>query len=111
MIHPIEDFRISGMLWYQGESNAERAYEYNQSFPLLINSWRQKFGKLTFYFVQLATFNTKGDSNEGCDWCEVRDAQLNTTKMKKHRMVVTTDVGNLNDIHPRNKKNSRRKIG
>ena len=45
MIHPIEDFKISGMLWYQGESNAERAYEYNQSFPLLINSWRQKFGE------------------------------------------------------------------
>ena len=105
MIHPIEDFRISGMLWYQGESNAERAYEYNQSFPLLINSWRQKFGEnLPFYFVQLATFNTKGDSNEGCDWCEVRDAQLNTTKMKNTGMVVTTDVGNPNDIHPRNKK-------
>ena len=65
MIHPIEDFKISGMLWYQGESNAERAYEYNQSFRLLINSWRQRFGEnLPFYFVQLDTFNTKGDSND-----------------------------------------------
>ncbi|MBH1959814.1 MAG: hypothetical protein I8H68_06865 [Flavobacteriia bacterium] len=106
MIAPVIPFQLKGILWYQGESNEDRAVEYNKSFPLLINNWREKFGKnLPFYFVQLATFETPGkNSNEGSSWAELREAQANTLKLKNTGMVVTTDIGNPNDIHPSNKK-------
>lgn len=105
MVAPLAPFALKGILWYQGESNAARASEYKKSFPLLINSWREKFGEdLPFYYVQLATFGTKGDSNAGCDWCELREAQTSGLKLKNTGMVVTTDVGNIAEIHPRNKK-------
>lgn len=105
MIYPFIKTRISGVIWYQGESNVERAEEYTKTFPLLINSWREKFGKdLPFYFVQLATFNNDGNSNEGCPWAELRDAQTHTLSLKNTGMAVTTDIGNPTDIHPRNKK-------
>ena len=104
MIYPFIKTRISGVVWYQGESNVERAEEYEKTFPLLINSWREKFGKnLPFYFVQLATFNNDGNSNEGCPWAELRDAQTQALSLKNTGMAVTTDVGNPTDIHPRNK--------
>lgn len=105
MVYPFINTRISGVIWYQGESNVERAAEYAKTFPLLINSWREKFGKdLPFYFVQLSTFNNDGNSNEGCPWAELREAQTQTLSLKNTGMAVTTDVGNPNDIHPRNKK-------
>lgn len=105
MIAPLIPFQLKGILWYQGESNAERAAEYNKSFPLLINSWREKFGEhLPFYYVQLATFETPGNSNEGSAWAELREAQTNTLKLQNTGMVVTADIGNPKDIHPGNKK-------
>ena len=104
MIAPLLPFAIKGVLWYQGESNASRAFQYQITFPLLINDWRKKFNvDFPFYFVQLATFNTKGNSNEGCPWAELREAQTKTTSLKNTAMVVTTDIGNPNDIHPKNK--------
>jgi sialate O-acetylesterase len=105
MIHPLIPFAFKGVLWYQGESNASRAYQYQKAFPLLINDWRSKWAtEFPFYFVQLATFKTNGNSNEGCDWAELREAQTKTLSVKNTAMVITTDVGNPNDIHPRNKK-------
>jgi sialate O-acetylesterase len=105
MIHPLIPFAFKGVLWYQGESNASRAYQYQKAFPLLINDWRQKWqNEFPFYYVQLATYKTNGNSNEGCDWAELREAQTKTLSVKNTAMVVTTDVGNPNDIHPKNKK-------
>ncbi len=106
MIAPLVPLNIKGFLWYQGESNADRAVEYNKSFPLLINSFREKFGEdLPFYFVQLASFETPGkDSNEGSPWAELREAQLRTLKTKNTGMVVTIDIGDPKDIHPGDKK-------
>lgn len=105
MIHPLIPFAFKGVLWYQGESNASRAYQYQKAFPLLINDWRNKWAtEFPFYFVQLATFKTNGNSNEGCDWAELREAQAKTLSVKNTAMVITTDIGNPNDIHPRNKK-------
>lgn len=105
MINPFIKTRISGIIWYQGESNIERADEYSKTFPLLINSWREKFGKnIPFYYVQLATYNSPGNSNEGCSWAELREAQTKTLELKNTGMVVTSDVGNSNDIHPKNKR-------
>ena len=105
MINPLIPIAFQGVLWYQGESNAGRAYQYRTAFPLLINDWRQKWGKpgMPFYFVQLATFNTAGNSNEGCSWAELREAQSLTLQLPNTGMCVTTDVGNPRDIHPVNK--------
>ncbi|WP_229374217.1 sialate O-acetylesterase [Fibrella rubiginis] len=104
MIAPLEPFALRGVLWYQGETNAGRAYQYRQSFPLLITDWRQKFGQnLSFYFVQLSSFGANLSSNQGSNWAELREAQTMTLKLPKTGMAVTTDVGNPKDIHPTNK--------
>lgn len=104
MIHPLIPFAFKGVLWYQGESNAARAYQYKKAFPLLIHDWRQKWQTdFPFYFVQLATFTTAGNSNQGCDWAELREAQTQTLALKNTGMVVTTDIGDPTDIHPKNK--------
>ncbi len=104
MINPLIPYNFRGVLWYQGESNAGRAYQYRKAFPLLINDWRKKWkSDFPFYFVQLATYATKGNSNEGSDWAELREAQTMTLKVSKTGMAVTTDVGNPKDIHPTNK--------
>lgn len=106
MIYPLIPFAFQGVLWYQGESNAGRAYQYRTSFPLLIDDWRKKWGgrDFPFYFVQLATFMTSGNSNDGCDWAELREAQtLTLDKLPNIGMCVTTDIGDPDDIHPTNK--------
>ncbi len=113
MIHPIIPFGIRGALWYQGESNASRAYQYRTAFPLMINDWRQKWGlgEFPFYFVQLATFKTAGDSNEGCSWAELREAQtLTLRKVPNTGMCVTTDIGDPVDIHPVNKQDVGKRL-
>jgi sialate O-acetylesterase len=100
-------------LWYQGESNADRAFQYRKAFPLLINDWRQKFGgrNFPFYFVQLATYTTGGNSNEGCGWAELREAQTMTLSLPNTGMAVTTDlVINPKDIHPTNKQDVGKRL-
>ena len=105
MVNPLIPYAFKGVLWYQGEANASRSYQYRKAFPLLIQNWRQRWGQgdFPFYFVQLATFRTSGNSNEGCGWAELREAQTLTLKVPNTGMCVTTDVGNPNDIHPVNK--------
>lgn len=112
MINPLIPYSFKGVLWYQGESNAGRAYQYRTAFPLLINDWRQKWqqGNFPFYFVQLATFNTNGNSNEGCNWAELREAQAMALKLPNTGMCVTTDIGNPKDIHPTNKQEVGRRL-
>lgn len=105
MIQPLVPFAFKGVIWYQGESNASRAFQYRKTFPLLIQDWRKKWqSDFPFYFVQLASFGTLGNSNEGCEWAELREAQSQTLSLDNTGMVVTTDIGNPTDIHPRNKK-------
>jgi sialate O-acetylesterase len=108
MINPLTPFAIKGFIWYQGETNAERAHQYRIAFPLMITDWRTKWnrGDLPFYFVQLATFNNSknGTSETGSEWAELREAQAMTLSLPNTGMAVTTDIGNPNDIHPRNKK-------
>lgn len=111
MIAPIVRFPIGGVIWYQGESNTSRAYHYRYAFPALIKSWRTAWGlpDMPFYFVQIAPFNyTKHIPQwkltaEHC--AELWDSQLVTHRSVPHTgMVVIHDVGNVDDIHPRNKK-------
>jgi sialate O-acetylesterase len=104
MIAPLMPFAVRGALWYQGESNAGRAYQYRQSFPLMINDWRKKWNDdFSFYFVQLANYGGYQNSNQGSNWAELREAQTMTLSLPKTGMAVITDIGNPNDIHPTNK--------
>lgn len=113
MIHPLIPYTIRGAIWYQGESNAGRAYQYRQAFPLMINDWRKRWGlgDFPFYFVQLATFNANnGTSEKGSTWAELREAQTMTLTLPNTGMAVTTDIGNPSDIHPRNKQDVGRRL-
>ncbi|OYU55419.1 MAG: sialate O-acetylesterase [Chitinophagaceae bacterium BSSC1] len=104
MIHPLIPFAIKGVLWYQGESNAGRAFQYRSSFPLLINSWRKDWKyDFPFYFVQLSSFGKFPNSNQGSEWAELREAQLMALQLPNTGMAVTTDIGNPDNIHPKNK--------
>jgi sialate O-acetylesterase len=107
MINPIIQLKVRGVLWYQGEANVSRAYQYRKAFPLLIRNWRTKWRQndLSFYYVQLATFNAnEGNATKGSEWAELREAQALTLSVPNTGMAVTTDIGDPLDIHPRNKK-------
>ncbi|MDP3311725.1 sialate O-acetylesterase [Lutibacter sp.] len=112
LINPLTNFAFKGVLYCQGENNTGRAYQYRKTFPLLINDWRKKFGKpnMPFYYVQLSSLKTGGNSNEGCSWAELREAQTMTLSLPNTRMVVTTDIGNPSDIHPTNKQDVGKRL-
>jgi len=113
MLNPILKYSIRGALWYQGESNAGRAYQYRKAFPLMIQDWRKHFkqGDFPFYFVQLASFNSaNGNSRLGSSWAELREAQTMTLALPNTGMAVTTDIGEANDIHPRNKQDVGKRL-
>ena len=102
MIAPVIPYAIKGALWYQGESNVSRAFQYRTTFPFLIQSWRKDWGQgdFPFYFVQIAPFAGYGSGASA----ELREAQLMTLKLKNTGMAVATDItDNVNDIHPVNK--------
>jgi len=106
MIHPIVPFAISGVIWYQGESNAGRANQYRTAFPLMISDWRKQWnqGDFPFYFCQLANYQKKGDQPGDSAWAELREAQSMTLSLPKTGQAVLIDVGESGDIHPRNKR-------
>lgn len=100
MIAPLHAFKIAGVLWYQGESNTPNGEFYEEIFSSQIKSWRQKWGyDFPFYFVQIAPFKY-GKANEGSI---IRDKQRRSTKLANTGMVVITDIGNIDDIHLKNK--------
>lgn len=105
MIAPLIPYAIKGVIWYQGESNAGRAYQYRTLFPAMIRNWREDWGQgdFPFLFVQLAPFMKIVTEPEESAWAELREAQLLTLKTPKTGMAVTTDVGDPNDIHPKQK--------
>ena len=113
MIHPIIQYPVKGAIWYQGESNAGRAYQYRKAFPLMITDWRQHWGQgdFPFYFVQLASYNAaNGNSKNGSTWAELREAQTMTLSLPNTGMAVTTDIGESSDIHPRNKQDVGKRL-
>lgn len=115
MIHPLIPFRIKGVIWYQGESNADQVEEallYRKLFPNLINDWRQQWNQpdLPFYFVQLANYSKKGNEAAMAAWPLLREAQRNTLSLPHTGMAVTIDIGNSTDIHPKNKQEVGRRL-
>jgi len=105
MIAPLLNYRIKGVLWYQGESNAERPLEYRNLFPALINDWRShwKQGDFPFLYVQLPNFMAASDVPGESNWAMLRESQLKTLSLPETAMAVAIDVGEWNDIHPLNK--------
>jgi len=98
MIAPLIPYTLKGFIWYQGESNADRAWQYRRLFPAMIANWREdwKDKKLPFYFVQVSPHRSQNP--------EIREAQLYTFRtVDRTGMVVTIDNGDSLDIHPRNK--------
>ncbi|GLB53724.1 9-O-acetylesterase [Neptunitalea chrysea] len=113
MIHPILKFPFKGVIWYQGESNAQRAAQYKKLFPLLIKDWRKQFNnpKMPFYFVQLANYRSVKEQPAPSAWAELRDAQFITLKKVSNTgMAVAIDIGDAIDIHPKNKQEVGRRL-
>jgi sialate O-acetylesterase len=113
MINPLTHFAIKGAIWYQGENNAGRAFQYRKAFPLMITDWRKQWkeGDFPFYFVQLAGYNSgNGNSKKGSTWAELREAQTQTLSLPNTGMAVTIDIGEEKDIHPKNKQDVGRRL-
>lgn len=100
MLAPIIPYAIAGAIWYQGEGNTANYEAYSTLFPTMIGNWRNEWGKeFPFYYVQIAPFRY-GKTNEGA---LIREAQLKSLTTPNTGMVVVSDIGNIEDIHPRNK--------
>ncbi|OJU35220.1 MAG: 9-O-acetylesterase [Bacteroidales bacterium 45-6] len=111
MINPLTKFQIAGAIWYQGENNAGQAYNYKTLFPALINDWRKQWHtEFPFYWVQLANFQAKDADPVESNWAELRQAQTLTLSLPKTGQAVITDIGEANDIHPRNKQDVGRRL-
>jgi len=107
MIHPLIPYAIRGAIWYQGESNCQRAVQYRKLFPAMIADWRKRWGQgdFPFYYVQLAPFD-----HHHAEWPELWEAQLMALKVPQTGMAVTTDIGELKNIHPLNKQEVGRRL-
>lgn len=107
MIHPIINFPIKGVLWYQGESNAggDDAYKYRRLFATMVTDWRNKWGvgEFPFLWVQLANFMAADDRPSESSWAVLRESQSSTLSLANTGQAVTIDIGEADDIHPGNK--------
>jgi len=112
MIAPLLNYRIKGVIWYQGESNTGNTMEYQKLFPALIADWREKWnqGDFPFLYVQLANFLEAKSQPSESNWAELREAQLKTLSVSNTAMTVTTDIGEWNDIHPLNKEDVGKRL-
>jgi len=105
MIHPLLNYPVKGAIWYQGESNAGRAYKYRSLFPMMINDWRNQWNQpdMPFFFVQLANFMEPPVEPGESTWAELREAQSMTLSLPNTGMAVAIDIGEADNIHPVNK--------
>lgn len=111
MINPLLPYTIGCAIWYQGEANVGRSVEYSTLFPLMIQDWRTKWGyNFPFYFVQLANFLKKQTQAEESEWAALREAQQQALFLENTGMAVIIDIGEANDIHPKNKQEVGRRL-
>jgi sialate O-acetylesterase len=112
MTAPLINYAIKGVVWYQGESNADRPVEYRKLLPALIRDWRSKWGQGDFPFliVQLPNFMEAKDQPSESNWALLREAQLRTLSLPRTGLAVTIDIGEWNDIHPLDKKDVGKRL-
>jgi sialate O-acetylesterase len=112
MLAPLLNYRIKGVIWYQGEANTGKPLEYQKLFPAVIADWRQKWnqGDFPFLYVQLANFMEVKDQPCESNWAELRESQLKTLSVPNTAMAVATDIGEWNDIHPLNKEDVGKRL-
>ena len=112
MIAPFIPYGIKGAIWYQGESNADRAYQYRTLFPAMISDWRRRWGQgdFPFYFVQLANYQPRANEPRESAWAELREAQNMTLEMPNTGQAVIIDIGEGADIHPKNKQDVGKRL-
>jgi sialate O-acetylesterase len=112
VLNPTIGYGIRGAIWYQGESNASRAYQYDDLFGLMISEWRKAWGQgdFPFYWVQLSDFKAELDAPAESDWAELREAQSNTLALPNTGQAVIYDIGEGRDIHPRDKQNVAKRL-
>ncbi len=112
MLHPFVPFAIRGVIWYQGEANVMEAYQYRELMPIMINDWRTKWGyDFPFLIVQLANYKKRVYVPQESVWAELREAQYKTRcDMAGVGMATIIDIGEANDIHPKNKQEVGRRL-
>lgn len=112
MINPLVPYSIKGAIWYQGCSNDTRAYQYQDLMRLMIADWREQWGyDFPFYITQLANYTGRQTAPGESTWAELREAQSMAAKVVPNTgMAVTIDIGEANDIHPRNKQEVGRRL-
>ena len=119
MIAPVIPFAIKGSIWYQGESNAGRAYQYRKLLPAMIKSWRDAWaeggvkGPMKFLIVQLANFQDPAKTPGDDAWAELREAQTLTAAKPDNGMALAIDLAdadNPKDIHPKNKQDVGKRL-
>jgi sialate O-acetylesterase len=110
-VFPLTQYAIRGVIWYQGETNEVRGIQYRRLFPTLIQSWRKAWGKdLPFLYVQLANVLPPDPEPAESEWAEVRESQLLTLAVPNTGMTVAIDIGEANDVHPKNKQDVGRRL-
>jgi sialate O-acetylesterase len=113
MIAPLLPYNIKGAIWYQGESNAGRPTQYRTLLPTMIEDWRRQFqvGDFPFHIVQLANFMARDDEPQESNWAALREAQALTAQHDPNTgIAVTIDIGEADDIHPRNKQDVGKRL-
>ena len=113
VLNPIIGYGIQGAIWYQGEANATRAKQYQDLFPLMIDTWRKAWGQgdFSFYWVSLADYKDEISEPAAADWAELREAQtLTMSKLANTGEAIITDLGEAHDIHPRNKQDVAKRL-
>jgi len=107
MLVPVAPLAITGTIWYQGEQNSDRAYEYRRLLPAMIADWRKLFGQgdFPFYIVSLPAYMHRREQPGDDAWAELREAQALTARNVAHScLAVTIDTGDADSIHPKDKK-------
>ncbi|WP_142126125.1 sialate O-acetylesterase [Pseudoxanthomonas sp. 3HH-4] len=119
MIHPLQPYALRGVIWYQGESNANTvadALHYRRQFPAMIEQWRAQWRmqwdapSLPFLWVQLANFSSGTDKGDESPWAVLRESQSMTLWMPGTAQAVAIDIGNPDDIHPLNKQDVGKRL-
>ena len=112
MINPVVPYGLKGFIWYQGEDNVSAPLDYRSTFPMLMADWRSRWnqGDLPFLYVQLANFMKQDPNPTESDWAVLREAQTLSLKQPKTAMATIIDIGEADDIHPKNKQEVGRRL-